>query len=113
MPETQTQEPPQYTNPIGCLVRMFWLVGGLPLLFIALNVWMERKTSLSFVDPIYWGLVALLVGVRFADIKWLKGTTSEGEPSTMTHWRKYSLLLVAISLALWLVAHGAVLLFPK
>ncbi len=50
-------------------------------------------------------LAGCLVAVRYADIRYLGGRTAEGVPATMAHWRRYVLVLMVASTAVWLTAH--------
>jgi len=110
MTVTPDKESMQYDSPVGCLVRLIWMMGFLPLLVFAFYIGMERITDLSLIDVLFWGLAAVLIGARFADVKWFGGSTAKGEPANMATWRRFSLLLVAFSLGLWLAARGAAFL---
>jgi len=112
MREVPEKVPPQSGSSIGCLFRVIWIVGILPLGILAANMGIERRTSLSIVDLVFWCLVAALIGARFADVKWFKGTTAKGEPATMATWLRFSMVLAAISLLIWLAAHGAAFVLP-
>jgi hypothetical protein len=54
-----------------------------------------------------------LVTVRFLDIKFLDGQTATGQPASIKHWRRYAIVLVVISAAIWAAAHAAVYLFKS
>ena len=94
-----------YTPVAGCLVRLFWMFGGLMLLFF-LSVSIYDHRSFSARDLGFWLVVLCLVLIRYADIRYLDGQTAEGAPATMTHWRRYSIGLLAGALGVWLILHG-------
>ena len=94
----------EYQNPSGCLIRLFWMGGGnLALVLIAL--WIYRSAGWSLRDLLFGVIVLLLVVARYVDIVRFHGQTADAEgPATMTHWKRYSLTLVAIAVTLWAVA---------
>lgn len=105
-----TQSPHQVStgqvSGLGCAARFFWMAAGnAALAFLLIFIGQQRGFTLSWRDAAFWGVVAILLAVRAADIRWLGGRTTEGEPATMALWRKWALLLIAISLALWALAH--------
>lgn len=90
----------------GCLARLFWLMfGNMAVLLCAVYILRNRVPFFSPPDAVFWAAVALLIGVRYIDIKHLQGTTSEGKPATLTDWRRYVGMLVASTAGLWVVAH--------
>jgi hypothetical protein len=42
------------------------------------------------------------------DIRFLNGETGDGKPATLTHWRRYALLVGSVGLGAWLLAHALV-----
>jgi hypothetical protein len=91
---------------IGCVARFFWMAAGNAILaFLLIFIAQQQGATLSWRDAAYWGIVASLLGVRMVDIRWLDGRTTEGEPATMALWRRWAMLLAAISLVLWVLAH--------
>ena len=80
--------------------------GNLVLLFIVIYILKSRRAGLSVFDGIYWGVVFLIISVRYIDIAKLEGLTSEGKPATIDSWRKYSIEILAVTLLVWLAAHG-------
>jgi hypothetical protein len=95
----------QYDSPLGCLLRLFWMAGGNALLlFLAAGIFEKSPRHISFLDGLYWGVVASLVLARFLDIRYCRGQTSSCEPATLGHWRRYALLVVGLSSAVWGVA---------
>ena len=92
------------SSPAGCLIRLFWFFGGnLLLLFLLISIFYRRSFTIS--DLGFWIVVVCLIISRYVDIRYLNGQTAEGEPATMNHWRRYSAMLLAVSLAAWGLTH--------
>ncbi len=92
----------------GCLLRLFWmLVGNAILLFCILGIAQHRSSMLSIADVFYWAIVSSLLAARYIDIRHLGGTTADGDPATLAHWRRYAMVLGVVSMMLWLGAHVA------
>jgi hypothetical protein len=91
----------------GAILRLWWMIiGNAVFIFSAVYVAMAgRGWRLSLVDVVYWATVGTLLAARFLDINWYRGSTSSGDPATMAHWRRYAVLLLVISVALWVGAH--------
>jgi hypothetical protein len=102
----QRQVPKSPENELGCLLRVYWMILGNALLAAAAYKIVQTEGELTFVDLFYWLLVGSLITVRYVDIRFLLGRTSEGQPATMKDWRRYTLEVLAISATLWLAAHG-------
>jgi hypothetical protein len=95
------------TNILGILLRVYWMLGGsITLAVCALYAAMHPAPPISWADAIYGVTIPLLIAARYADIKHFGGLTSDGEPATMAHWRRYTLWLCIGSAILWLAAHG-------
>jgi hypothetical protein len=89
----------------GCLLRLFWILFG-HLLLVALAGWIARRQGFSAFDLAYWVTVAALVAARYTDITRFNGTTAEGEPATLDHFRRYAAYTVLIGAVIWLGVHG-------
>ncbi len=112
-PPTPTEESPPQVSPIGCLARIFWIAGILPLVIFAVEIGYKRQAQLTIMDLIFWLLALAMIFVRYADIRWFDGTTTDGKPATMSTWRRYSLLIGALALGMWGAAQGIAFMFPK
>lgn len=100
-------EEQKYDPPAGCLLRIFWMmIGNVILLSCAYGIVQHPSSVLSIADVFYWAVVGSLLAARFVDIRHLDGTTAEGAPATMAHWRRYAVLLGIVATVLWLVVHG-------
>ena len=92
---------------MGAILRLWWMfLGNAVFLFSGLYIAVGgRGWRLSLVDVVFWAATVSLLFARFLDISWYRGSTSTGEPTTMAHWRRYAVLLLVISVALWVGAH--------
>ncbi len=93
-PDPQT--PADAESRGGCLsiiVRLSWIFGGIAvLIYCAVYIAMGRNPGL--VDIAYWIILALILLVRFVDIKFLKGETLDNKPATLKHWYRYALSML-------------------
>ncbi len=101
----QTSTQPQYQSPAGCLSRLFWMgFGNIALVMVALAVY--KSAGWSTADLLFWLIVGLLCGARYVDIVRYQGTTVHGEPATAAHFKRYALILLVVSAAVWAVARA-------
>jgi hypothetical protein len=90
----------------GCLVRLGWMLfGGVLMVFSVLGI-LRHEGFLSIADAVFWAGMAACIVLRYVDIKHFHGHTGSGEPSTMAHWRRYTLMLLVLGAAAWGVAHA-------
>lgn len=93
----------EYSNGAGCFIRFYWMFIGNALLAITFAFLIQKRPQLpSLLDAASLLAVISLVLVRYVDMRHFEGGTGEGSPATMSHWRKYSAVLVIGSLAIWL-----------
>ena len=91
----------------GCLVRLGWMMFGNAALAICVGtIAGQAGMSLSIADAVFWAVVIVLVWLRHFDITRMHGQTAGGQPATLSHWRRYAGLLLALSLAAWAAAHA-------
>ena len=117
VPESPVEQPaasdetgtPERHDPVGgCLLRVFWLMlGNVALLTSAYGIVEDSAAILGPADLLYWSVAALLLGARYADIRYFQGRTADGRPASMAHWRRYAAVLAVVSTAIWLAAHAA------
>ena len=101
-----TADAPQEVSAAGCLARLGWmLVGNVALLLCAAAI-AQTKTRVSVADALFWVIAAGVVALRYVDVQVLHGQTATGEPATMAHWRRYAVFIAAVSVGIWLLAHG-------
>ncbi len=107
-------KPPE-AQQSGCLsitARIIWLMVG-NLTLVMLTVIIIQKRAFSFIDVVFWVVVAALLLIRYADIKWLKGLGPDAQPATMKDWGRYARLLLILAGGVWAVVHVAILLFVR
>jgi hypothetical protein len=90
---------------LGCLIPTFWMLVGNGILALCAVAIAAGTAVFGATDLLYWLTVVCLLGARYADIRYLGGKTADGEPATMAHWRRYAVILGAVSVAIWIVAH--------
>ena len=105
--EEQNHEEQKNNPPAGCLLRLFWMIiGNVILLSCAYGIVQHHSSFLSLADVLYWVVVGFLLAARYVDIRHLHGTTADGDPATMNHWRRYATIVGVVSAGLWLVSHA-------
>ncbi len=94
----------------GCLLRIFWMIlGNLALFFCAYFIASKPSTGkvqLSVFDAIYAAAALALILARYIDVRSCGGTTASGKPATMANFRRYAVILVIASAAVWAGAHA-------
>jgi hypothetical protein len=94
----------QEAEPLGagCAVRLAWLVAGpLAVAFSAAMLARHETSNPWVVGAVFWGAVVTMVALRYWDVTQLDGRTSNGEPATLAHFKRYSLTVAAVSAALF------------
>lgn len=96
----------RYATGAEALARLYWMfLGNIVLLFLLIFIVEKHAKMFGFLDIAYWTVVASLVLVRYADVRYLHGETGFGQPATMLHWRHYTELLALVSAVAWLLGH--------
>lgn len=113
MPESEHPIPiaagPARAGCMTLLLRVIWIMAGnVVLAYLAIPIYQHRGFSLY--DLVYWLVVATLLLVRFADIRYAKGLTTDGTVATMKDWRHYAVLLASIAGGAWAALHIVLLL---
>jgi len=107
MKESPSSQSSQQGGCIGIILRTLWLIAGnVGLAVLVLFIVLDRHPLFALHDFLFWGIVILLIIIRYVDIAYFHGSDSYGDPATIQHWRRYTALLLAISLAGWALAHG-------
>ena len=105
--ENQKYEDHKYGPPAGCFLRLVWMmIGNLILLFCAITIAQSQSSLLGVADVFYWATVGCVLAARYVDIRYLKGLTTDGDPASMVHWRRYAVLLGVAATVLWFAVHG-------
>ena len=92
---------------LGIIARLFWMFFGNAILFISVIFVFQHKGGMFHTaDVVFWITVAILIFVRYLDIKLCGGLTATGLPASMAHWIKYVAILLISSTAVWVLAHA-------
>ena len=91
----------------GCLARLLWMaVGNLILVLAAVGIAQNKAGfSLTMTDAVFGVTALCLPVVRYVDIRYFNGKTSDSQPATMAHWLRYTAAIFGASSVLWLAAH--------
>jgi len=91
----------------GCLVRVLWMaVGNLVLVLAALGIVQNRAGfSLGVMDVVFVVAALALPALRYVDIRFFEGKTSDNRPATMTDWYRYAAIVLGAALLVWIGAH--------
>jgi hypothetical protein len=104
-PDKKVEATDQMTGA-GCLVRLIWMMFGNGVLILCLIFIAGHKGSfLSAADVVFWVVVPALIWLRYIDITRMKGMTVYAQPATLSHWKRYVGILLAISVLAWVAAH--------
>jgi hypothetical protein len=92
-------------------LRLFWMLFGNAAIFIlAVVIFLESRSHITWRDALYGGLIVALIAARKIDITWYEGQTADGERANMTHFRRYARNLVFTAGLAWAAIHASVLL---
>lgn len=86
-------------QPKGILARLYWVLFGNAGL-VGTGAWMFYEESLV-PDVFFWLFAGSLLAVRYVDIYRLHGTTFRGQRASKATWWRYSVMLLAVSAAVW------------
>jgi hypothetical protein len=92
----------------GIAARLWWMLfGNVLLAFCAIFIFQNGGGFLQTTDWVFWIVLVSMVLVRYVDIKFLDGCTATGARASIKGWGRYTVLLTACSIALWVLAHVA------
>jgi len=107
MEEPRPQNDSKQDQGSGCLTRLSWMIFGNAALAICIvQIASHTGGFLSAADAVFWGVIPALIWLRHFDITRMGGRTASGEPATLSHWKRYAVLLLAFALAAWAAAHA-------
>jgi hypothetical protein len=91
----------------GCLARLFWMgAGNLILVLTAIGIGQSRAGfTFGKMDVLFWATAFCLLAVRYVDIRYLAGETTDNKPASMSDWRRYAAAVFGVALVMWLLAH--------
>ena len=91
----------------GCVVWLAWMaVGNLVLMTLLIFVMREGQWTLTGKDAMFWGVVALVLALRYFDLTRLGGRQIDGSPAPPGLFKLYALRFVGTWLVLWALAHS-------
>ncbi len=114
-PSKDVSPKPPEAEQSGCLstiARIIWIMVGNFALLVLLVLIIQKRTF-SLLDVAFWAVVAAILFIRYADIKWLKGLGPDAQPATMKDWAGHARLLFMIAGGVWVVAHAVLLLLRR
>jgi hypothetical protein len=89
----------------AALIRLYWfLVGNVALFILAVAIGYHNINSYFICNFLYWVCFGSLIITRYIDIRYLNERSPDGEPMTMSHWRRYVIFLSLCALSLWGIA---------
>lgn len=93
-------------SPAGCMLNMLWLFGGsVGLAFSAIYVVLNRHAHLSPADIVFAAFLIGSIAIRYVEIRFFEGKTTDGRRATMADLGRYALKLCLIGGAGLAVAH--------
>ena len=106
--DMETQDSDANPSPAGCLLRLFWMLGGNAVIYLMLAQIGFRGAPLpSAFDAAVAVTLALMITARRVDIVQHRGRTAGDEPATLADWRRYTAVLLLVTAVGWVVAHVA------
>jgi hypothetical protein len=75
--------------------------GGFGLVVCAIKLALEYPQNLVLLTSCVFVLATLMIGIRYADIRFYNGQTIDCDRATMTHFRAYALRTVVLASALY------------
>jgi len=91
------------TGYLPLVLRITWMMIGNLGLFIC-AVLIAQGVAPVVTDLLLFLVAGGLITVRYVDITRCEGQTSEGEPATLAHWRRYAGGMLLTSGAMWAAA---------
>ncbi len=100
----QTQSIP--TPLAGQLLRIFWLAGGNAIIYASWVIILLTSAPLPcMLDAVVLVTVGLTIGARRVDITRSGGRTLDGEPATLSDWRRHVAIVLGSAVLGEFVAH--------
>ena len=92
---------PPSTSIIGVLSRLFWMMAGPATLLLLAYTLAENEKGWFAPSSIAFLVVLAVVVIA----RWLDPQTSDGEPTTPAHLRRFTVSTVGIGLVAWAVVN--------
>ena len=100
-PQIQTNEG---QSGIGVLVRLFWMFLG-NLFLVLLSFKIAQSKGVSIADIAFWSVAVAIVVLRYIDIVYLNGQTTNSQRASLRDWRRHLLLVAGAAAILWVFGH--------
>lgn len=97
----------------GGLARLYWMLLGNAIVGYTSVAIAQHTHSLSWRDLLFWSAATSLVAVRYLDVTVLGGTTADGARAMVSHWRRYSIVVLLVSAGCWAAAHAVAFVMGK
>ena len=105
---------PKYSSGFILLLRLYWMfIGHIAVFMAAVTICINQLQSSILVNSLFFVAVICLPISRYIEIKKYHGETADGEPATMSHWKRFSIMVAAYSIVLWLAAQAIARNFPN
>lgn len=94
---------PSRSNSTGCLpvvLRTLWMAWGNVALFLCAAK-VADPAAPAATTVLLFLVAGGVIAIRYIDITRFAGQTAEGEPADLSHWRRYALGVVLVSVSLW------------
>ena len=106
MSKQNDQPVEKYDSILSLFVRVFWaLIGNVILVFTAIVILRHKGETFHTADIVFWGIVTALALARYLDIKFWGDSGATDQPVSTAPWRKYTIILLICSIAIWILAH--------
>jgi hypothetical protein len=108
MPDVGNNKAVPSTSSLGCLLRVYWMLGGVAV-FMFSGLWIAVSSDSAWfcaIDVLFGAGLFSAILARYLDICHFNGTKATGEPATMNDWRRYAILMLVVGCAVWGLAHG-------
>jgi hypothetical protein len=94
----------KYSSGFALLLRLYWMfIGHIAVIMAAVGICANQLQSSILINSLYFLAAICLPVSRYIEIKKYHGETAEGEPATMAHWKRFTIMVAAYSIALWVV----------
>lgn len=105
MPEESYPRATEPQPPLGCALRLFWMLfGNVALFFAAIEV--AASDRVGAADAAYAGVVVALILARYFDVMKLRGMTTAAAPAMRADLHRYGVLVAIVGFVGWAVARG-------
>jgi len=95
----------KYDSVFSLFVRVFWtLIGNVIAFFTLIAIFNHRGKPFCIADIIFFCTIAAIITARLIDIT-VWGDPHQKDVITMADWRKYAVIFVICSTALWILVH--------